>query len=50
MLKANIRWAVTGALFLILLGSLQSCANDPTSVSRDGPPECVWVEGVWICD
>ena len=49
MLKANIRWAITGALLLILLGSLQGCADDPVSLP-DGEPKCSWVDGVWFCD
>ena len=48
MLKANIRWALTGALLLILLGSLQGCANDPVSVPDD-EPECVYINDVLVC-
>jgi hypothetical protein len=48
MLKANVRWALTGALLLILFGSVQGCANDPTSVANDDP-NCVWIDGVLFC-
>lgn len=50
MLKANIRWAVTGALLLILLGAVSGCANDPTSVpAGDDRENCVVIEGVVYC-
>jgi hypothetical protein len=50
LLKTNIRFGITGALLLILLGSLQGCMSDVTGPAADPPPEeCVWIDGILIC-
>ena len=49
LLKANIRLAITGALLVILLGSLQGCMNDPTGPVAGNEDGCIWVDGVLIC-
>jgi hypothetical protein len=46
--RANIRLAITGALLVILLGSLHGCTSDPLA-----PPagdDCILINGTLYCD
>lgn len=57
-LRSNIRLAITGALLLMLVGTLQGCGDeDPTGpqtlepqASESGDEgSCFWINGVLTC-
>lgn len=51
----EIRIALTGALLFLVLGMVQGCASEgvtgpePMQASTDEAPECIELNGVWIC-